>query len=297
MDLKQLEYIVGIAKEKNITKAAKKLYITQSALNQTLLKLEKEIGEPLFERSKLNLYLTEIGKIYVEQAKKILEIRKETYEKIDEIKGDYNSVIRIGLTPERGMLMFLSIYPIFHEIYPNIKIEALELSVEEQHEMIEERKLDIGFVNVAESQKKSNIYQEIRKEKLVLAIPNKMFKNLRSKNIQEILNEIVKENFVMLPQNTTIRKVIDEYLKKYQLFPKILFESKNSSLLIRMVESQLVCTIVSEIHAIKSNDIEYILLDNFPYLDYSVMFKKDKFLTTPIKKFINLAKEYWTLKK
>lgn len=296
MDLKQLEYIVGIAEEKNITKAAKKLYITQSALNQTLLKLEKEIGEPLFERSKLNLYLTVIGKIYVEQAKKILEIRKETYEKIDEIKGDYNSVIRVGLTPERGMLMFLNIYPIFHEIYPNIKIEALELSVEEQHKMIEERKLDIGFVNVAESQKKSNIYQEIRKEKLVLAIPNKIFKNLKSKNIQDILNEIVKEDFVMLPQNTTIRKVIDEYLKKYQLFPKILFESKNSSLLIKMVESQLVCTIVSEIHAIKSNDIEYILLDNFPHLDYSVMFKKDKFLTTPIKKFINLAKEYWTLK-
>ena len=296
MDLKQLEYIVGIAEEKNITKAAKKLYITQSALNQTLLKLEKEIGEPLFERSKLNLYLTEIGKIYVEQAKKILEIRKETYEKIDEIKGDYNSIIRVGLTPERGMLMFLSIYPIFHEIYPNIKIEALELSVEEQHKMIEERKLDIGFVNVAESQKKSNIYQEIRKEKLVLAIPNKIFKNLKSKNIQDILNEIVKEDFVMLPQNTTIRKVIDEYLKRYQLFPKILFESKNSSLLIKMVESQLVCTIVSEIHAIKSNDIEYILLDNFPHLDYSVMFKKDKFLTTPIKKFINLAKEYWTLK-
>lgn len=296
MDLKQLEYIVGIAEEKNITKAAKKLYITQSALNQTLLKLEKEIGEPLFERSKLNLYLTVIGKIYVEQAKRILEIRKETYEKIDEIKGDYNSVIRVGLTPERGMLMFLNIYPIFHEIYPNIKIEALELSVEEQHKMIEERKLDIGFVNVAESQKKSNIYQEIRKEKLVLAIPNKIFKNLKSKNIQDILNEIVKEDFVMLPQNTTIRKVIDEYLKKYQLFPKILFESKNSSLLIKMVESQLVCTIVSEIHAIKSNDIEYILLDNFPHLDYSVMFKKDKFLTTPIKKFINLAKEYWTLK-
>jgi transcriptional regulator, lysR family protein len=296
MDLKQLEYIVGIAEEKNITKAAKKLYITQSALNQTLLKLEKEIGEPLFERSKLNLYLTVIGKIYVEQAKRILEIRKETYEKIDEIKGDYNSVIRVGLTPERGMLMFLNIYPIFHEIYPNIKIEALELSVEEQHKMIEERKLDIGFVNVAESQKKSNIYQEIRKEKLVLAIPNKIFKNLKSKNIQDILNEIVKEDFVMLPQNTTIRKVIDEYLKKYQLFPKILFESKNSSLLIKMVESQLVCTIVSEIHAIKSNDIEYILLDNFPHLDYSVMFKKDKFLTTPIKKFINLAKEYWTSK-
>lgn len=297
MDLKQLEYIVEIAKEKNITKAAKKLYITQSALNQTLLKLEKEIGEPLFERSKLNLYLTEIGKIYIEQAKKILEIKKETYEKIDEIKGNYNSTIRIGLTPERGMLMFLSIYPIFHEIYPNIKIEALELSVEEQHKMIEERKLDIAFVNVAENQKTKNIYQVIRKEKLILAIPDKIFKNLKSKNIKNIFNKIIKEDFVMLPQNTTIRGVIDEYFKKFGLFPKILFESKNSSLLIKMVESQLVCTIVSEIHAIESDNIKYILLEDFSHLDYSVMFKKDKFLSTPIKRFIKLAKEYWTLRK
>ena len=297
MDLKQLEYIVEIAEEKNITKAAKKLYITQSALNQTLLKLEKEIGEPLFERSKLNLYLTEIGKIYIEQAKKILEIKKETYEKIDEIKGNYNSTIRIGLTPERGMLMFLSIYPIFHEIYPNIKIEALELSVEEQHKMIEERKLDIAFVNVAENQKTKNIYQVIRKEKLVLAIPDKIFKNLKSKNIKNIFNKIIKEDFVMLPQNTTIRGVIDEYFKKFELFPKILFESKNSSLLIKMVESQLVCTIVSEIHAIESDNIKYILLEDFSHLDYSVMFKKDKFLSTPIKRFIKLAKEYWTLRK
>ncbi|MCY7007467.1 LysR family transcriptional regulator [Fusobacterium simiae] len=297
MDLRQLEYIVEIAEEKNITKAAKKLYITQSALNQTLLKLEKEIGEPLFERSKLNLYLTEIGKIYVEEAKKILEIKKETYEKIDEIKGNYNSTIRIGLTPERGMPMFLSIYPIFHKIYPNIKIEAIELSVEEQHRMIEERKIDIAFVNVAENQKTKNIYQIIRKEKLVLAIPNRIAKNLKNKNMKDILNEVIKENFVMLPKNTTIRKVIDEYFKNFKLSPKILFESKNSSLLIKMVESQLVCTIVSEIHIIESKDIKYILLDDFSYLDYSVTYKKDKFLTTPIKKFISLAKEYWTLKK
>lgn len=54
MDLKQLEYMVKIAKEKNITKAAKKLFITQSALNQQLLKLEKDLGAPLFYRSRTN---------------------------------------------------------------------------------------------------------------------------------------------------------------------------------------------------------------------------------------------------
>ena len=45
MDLKQLEYIIKIAEENNITRAAEKLFITQSALNQQLLRLEKEPGK------------------------------------------------------------------------------------------------------------------------------------------------------------------------------------------------------------------------------------------------------------
>lgn len=48
MDLRQIQYIVAIAEENNITRAAEKLYITQSALNQQLLKLEKELGVQLF---------------------------------------------------------------------------------------------------------------------------------------------------------------------------------------------------------------------------------------------------------
>ena len=46
MDTKQIEYIIKIAEENNITRAAEKLFITQSALNQQLLKLEKELGIP-----------------------------------------------------------------------------------------------------------------------------------------------------------------------------------------------------------------------------------------------------------
>ena len=50
--------------------------------------------------------------------------------------------------------------------------------------MIEERKIDIAFVNVAENQKTKNTYQLIRKEKLMLAIPKIVAKNLKSKNIE-----------------------------------------------------------------------------------------------------------------
>ena len=58
MDLKQIEYILKIAEEQNITHAAEKLFITQSALNQQLLKLEKELGTPLFYRSRTDWHPT-----------------------------------------------------------------------------------------------------------------------------------------------------------------------------------------------------------------------------------------------
>ena len=54
-----------IAEENNITHAAAKLFITQSALNQQLIKLENELGTPLFHRSRTNWHLTEAGMIYV----------------------------------------------------------------------------------------------------------------------------------------------------------------------------------------------------------------------------------------
>lgn len=54
MDTRLIEHILKIAEERSITKAAEKLYLTQSALNQQLLHLEHELGTTLFNRSKTN---------------------------------------------------------------------------------------------------------------------------------------------------------------------------------------------------------------------------------------------------
>ena len=64
MDLKQIEYIVKIDDERSITRAAEKLYLTQSALNQQLLRLEKDLGAQLFHRTKSDWSPTPIGEVY-----------------------------------------------------------------------------------------------------------------------------------------------------------------------------------------------------------------------------------------
>lgn len=61
MNLKELEYIVAIATEGTLTRAADKLFITPSALTQQLVHLEKDIGMPLFIRSRNGWIPTEPG--------------------------------------------------------------------------------------------------------------------------------------------------------------------------------------------------------------------------------------------
>lgn len=79
MELRQLEYIIAIADQGNISKAAEALFITQSGLNQQLIKLEQELGIQLFYRDKHHLQMTAAGKVYVENAREIINIYSKLY--------------------------------------------------------------------------------------------------------------------------------------------------------------------------------------------------------------------------
>ena len=72
MNLREQEYICTIAKYRSITKAAKELNITQSALSLFVQNVEKRLGTPLFERYRKEVLPTYIGELYLESAQNIL---------------------------------------------------------------------------------------------------------------------------------------------------------------------------------------------------------------------------------
>lgn len=74
VNIKDYKYIVEIAEQKNISKAAAALYITQSALTRFLQRVEEELGASLFFRQGNHLVLTEIGQCYVEKGRKSISL-------------------------------------------------------------------------------------------------------------------------------------------------------------------------------------------------------------------------------
>ncbi|MHD0316527.1 LysR family transcriptional regulator [Fusobacterium sp. THCT1E2] len=297
MELKQLEYIVKIAEERNITKAAEKMYITQSALNQQLLKLEKEIGSQLFYRSRTNWKLTEIGEIYIQNAEKILNIKKETYNQINDLLEKHKGNLRIGLTPERGISMFASVYPKFYELFPNVSVEPVEINVKMQEKMIENGQLDIGFMTLSKEQRTgNNTYIPILEENILMAVPaiHPIAKLFKEKSIQKADLKLFKnEVFVLLSKNTTMREIIDPLFEKAGFTPNVLFETKSSRTLFQMASSHLACTFISETYAEEDDRITYFSLSETPSWELCAVYRKGAYLSKAAKSFIKLAEDYW----
>lgn len=78
MNLKEQTYVCVLAECGNITKAADRLYISQPALSIYINNLEKSLGTKLFERAGKRFVLTPAGELYVEKARKMLELKKES---------------------------------------------------------------------------------------------------------------------------------------------------------------------------------------------------------------------------
>src|ERR1700734_2006843 len=85
MDLLQLEHFLAVAEEGSFTRAAERVFRTQSAISQSVKKLEEVVGVPLFARDMPELTLTQAGHALVDYARRILKLREDAIRKVGEL--------------------------------------------------------------------------------------------------------------------------------------------------------------------------------------------------------------------
>lgn len=121
MELSQLEVFLAVARERRFSRAADKLFRTQSAVSQTIRKLEDELGEALFDRSSREGVLTDAGKVLYEYAEKLINLRGEATESLTELRELQKGKLVIAAN-EFTVLYLLPVLAEFRRIHPMIKI-------------------------------------------------------------------------------------------------------------------------------------------------------------------------------
>lgn len=297
MELKQLEYIIAISNEQSISKAAEKLFMTQSALNQQLLRLERELGLSLFNRVRHTMVPTYAGRIYLDTAKKMLNMKEETYKILHDIADMKRGEISIAYTPERGSVMFSNIYPRFHQIYPDITFKIYEARVKKTEQLVLQGDVSLGFAAHME-EKPDFDYYELHPELMVLALPashplaylagEESYKTFPHFDLKRLKDDF----FVLMTHETRFRDKIDQAFANAGYKPKVLFESTSTYTCFNMVKNQVCPVFFPQSYVEPDAPIVYFSFDSRASWMRSVITRKGAYLSKPELDFIELAREY-----
>ncbi len=127
MDIRLLEYLLQIEKQGNISKAAQEIHISQSALSQNLAKIEASLNTPLFYRKDKRLTPTRAGEIYLANARRMVEVEKNTMDSIADLMRNKDRTIRFGMTPYFSATFGKRILSRLKRRYPDMIFEIAEI--------------------------------------------------------------------------------------------------------------------------------------------------------------------------
>jgi DNA-binding transcriptional LysR family regulator len=123
MDLYQLEAFVAVAQERSFSRAALRLHRTQSAVSQTIGKLEDSLGEKVFERSSRDGTLTAAGKVLLEYAEELLNLRERAQEAITELRSLHDGKLKVAANEFTSICLLPALH-LYHRLHPLIKIQV-----------------------------------------------------------------------------------------------------------------------------------------------------------------------------
>ncbi|HTQ49946.1 MAG TPA: LysR substrate-binding domain-containing protein [Candidatus Acidoferrales bacterium] len=145
MELRHLRYFIAAAEEENVSRAALKLHVSQPGISRQIHDLEDEIGFQLFERGAKSLKLTEAGKIFLAEAKSILQRADDAVKKARAASGGIVGEINVGYAPSLTVEILPRALRTFQERFPNVRVALHDLSTEEMLAQLGEKKLQVAL--------------------------------------------------------------------------------------------------------------------------------------------------------
>lgn len=146
MELRTLRYFLAAAQEKNITKAADLLHVTQPTLSRQMIELEEELGTTLMFRGKNGLTLTDDGIFFRQRAEEIVALADRLEQAFVEKNTDISGVISIGATEAIGSRLFAKLIKQFSDQYPLVRFQLYNETADDIKDRMDKGLIDVGLL-------------------------------------------------------------------------------------------------------------------------------------------------------
>ena len=289
MTLNQLSYFVEIVKQCSFTKAADKLFVSQSTLSKSIRTLEEEFQVELINRSAKEFALTQEGHIFHEYAERILNFYQEQTQELFQRLNSASGTLRLGVPPTSGTIYFYSVLNKFQKKSPGIDLQIEEITSKHIQDQVLSGKLDMGAI--IEPFYDIRLHkQPVFKSEAVLLVP---VGHPLADRESVTFEEIKEESIIMISQDYMYHDVVVQKFKEAGITPKIVFESYQWEWIYEMVADGQGVSILPKPLVEKFNNESRVRLihltePEFPWT-LSLIYRKDKFVTIPMQCFLDVC--------
>ncbi|SDH80479.1 DNA-binding transcriptional regulator, LysR family [Paraburkholderia steynii] len=255
MELRQLRYFVAVAEERNFTRAAERLNMTQPPLSRQIQQIEDTVGLALFERGARPLKLTEAGRVFYAQAKRLLEESDELLPLTRRLAQLAERIV-IGFVPSTLYGPLPDVIRAFREAAPLIQISLIEMFTIEQLSALKGGRIDVGFgrLRFDESQLAREVLVE---EPLIAALPAG---HALADVAQLTLDALSKETLIIYP-STPRPSYADQQLSAFRdhaVEPTAVHEVRELQTALGLVAAQVgVCLVPESVRGLRARGVTY----------------------------------------
>ena len=217
--LQQLRILKAVATEKNFTRAAELLYLSQPSLSKQIQTLEKNLDIPLINREKNKISLTENGKVFLQYSERILALCEESCRALIDLKNGERGNLTIGTSPTIGIYLLPRVLALFAQNYPQIDLKVQVNSTRVIAKNVINREIDLAVVGgeIPDAFKKNLTLEHFVEDEFSLIIPKSHPFAIKKKIPKKDLYHL---NFITLNSNSTIKKFINNILSQNQIETK-----------------------------------------------------------------------------
>jgi DNA-binding transcriptional LysR family regulator len=145
MEIYQLQSFLAVSETGNLTRAAQKINISQSALSSHIKALEEELGVELFVRQPRGMQLSKMGKELLSEAKAILQASRKMKQKAMDLHARISGTLNIGINTDPKFLEVSDISKKIAGLMPGVSLSFTESQTFETCNMLKDERIDVGF--------------------------------------------------------------------------------------------------------------------------------------------------------
>ena len=285
MELTHLEYFIAVADELHFGRAAQKLHIAQPPLSQQIKRLENELNVSLFKRSSRHVELTKAGKMFLPEARAIVErakLAEAALKKMSEGKSGYLSIA--FNEPAQNTFLPMAIKN-FMSNYPEVQLAINEAGINEQFAGLDDKSIHLGFMRPFGYDISSYSKKLVLKEKYVLALPENHSLCDNTVIKLEMLNN---EKTIMFPRSIQpqLRECFDQELEHAEAKLDVIQELNSKRITLALVATGIAIAFVPESSITAMPGLAFRELEsNLPPIEIYAIWRQDNDLPL-IKNFL-----------